>query len=210
MALASLRADPAYDVVGLVTTVTVDHDRVAMHGVRRAVLAKQAGALRLPFIEARLTWPSHNDAYEVAFTAALAAARDRWPALAHVAFGDLFLSDVRAYRDAQLERIGGWQGIYPLWGHDTAALGRRFIAEGHRAALCCVDTTQLGAAFCGRDYDAALLDALPPGIDSCGENGEFHTLSYGGPLFEHDLRVVRGESVLRDDRFQYTDFLLDE
>lgn len=209
MALGRLRADSAWRVVGLVTTVTAQYDRIAMHGVRRDVLNAQAAALGLPVIEAVLEWPSHNDAYEQAFAAALAEASARWPGIAHIAFGDLFLEDVRAYRDAQLARLGGWTGVYPLWGEDTSALGRRFIAEGHRAALCCVDTTQLDAAFCGRDYDAALLDALPPGVDACGERGEFHTLSYGGPLFDGDLRLQRGESLLRDERFQYTDFLRD-
>jgi len=209
MTLGRLRADPSWHVVGLVTTVTANHDRIAMHGVRRSVLAAQTAALGLPVVEAVLTWPSHNDAYEEAFAAALATVKTRWPDVAHIAFGDLFLADVRAYREAQLARIGGWIGVYPLWGEDTGALGRRFVAEGHRAALCCVDTTQLEAGFCGRDYDDALLDALPTGVDPCGENGEFHTLSYGGPLFAHDMHVARGESLLRDERFQYTDFLLD-
>jgi len=209
MTLGRLRADPSWHVVGLVTTVTANHDRIAMHGVRRSVLAAQAAALGLHVVEAVLTWPSHNDAYEEAFAAALATVKTRWPDVAHIAFGDLFLADVRAYREAQLARIGGWIGVYPLWGEDTGALGRRFVAEGHRAALCCVDTTQLEAGFCGRDYDDALLDALPTGVDPCGENGEFHTLSYGGPLFAHDMHITRGESLLRDERFQYTDFLLD-
>jgi uncharacterized protein (TIGR00290 family) len=209
MTLGRLRADPAWRVVGLVTTVTANHDRIAMHGVRRDVLAAQAAALGLPVVEAVLTWPSHNDAYEEAFAAALATVKTRWPDVAHIAFGDLFLADVRAYREAQLARIGGWTGVYPLWGEDTALLSRRFVAEGHRAALCCVDTTQLDAGFCGRDYDDALLDALPTGVDPCGENGEFHTLSCGGPLFERDMLIARGESLLRDERFQYTDFLLD-
>jgi uncharacterized protein (TIGR00290 family) len=210
MTLGRLRADPSWNVVGLVTTVTANHDRIAMHGVRRSVLAAQAEALRLPVIEAVLTWPSHNDAYEEAFATALGTARNRWPDLSHIAFGDLFLADVRAYREAQLLRVGGWTGVYPLWGEDTASLGRRFVTEGHRAALCCVDTTQLDAGFCGRDFDNALLDALPAGVDPCGENGEFHTLSYGGPLFDYDMRILRGESVLRDERFQYIDFLLDD
>lgn len=210
MALGRLRAEPGWQVVGLVTTVTRDHDRIAMHGVRRDVLHAQAAALGLPVIEATLTWPSHNDAYEEAFAAALTAAKQRWPDLAHIAFGDLFLADVRAYREAQLARIGGWTGIYPLWGENTEALGRGFVADGHRAVLCCVDTTQLEASFCGRDYDGDLLDALPAHVDACGENGEFHTLSYAGPMFLHPLRIVQGESVLRDQRFQYTDFLRDE
>ena len=209
MTLGRLRADPSWHVVGLVTTVTANHDRIAMHGVRRSVLAAQAAALGLHVVEAVLTWPSHNDAYEEAFAAALATVKTRWPDVAHIAFGDLFLADVRAYREAQLARVGGWTGVYPLWGEDTGALGRRFVAEGHRAALCCVDTTQLEAGFCGRDYDDALLDALPTAVDPCGENGEFHTLSYGGPLFAHDMHIARGESLLRDERFQYTDFLLD-
>jgi uncharacterized protein (TIGR00290 family) len=210
MTLGRLRADPSWRVIGLVTTVTANHDRIAMHGVRRRVLAAQAAALGLPVIEAVLTWPSHNDAYEEAFAAALATVKTRWADVAHIAFGDLFLADVRAYREAQLARIGGWTGVYPLWGEDTRSLGPRFVADGHRAALCCVDTTQLDAGFCGRDYNIELLDALPEGVDPCGENGEFHTLSYGGPLFERDLPIVRGESVLRDERFQYTDFLLDD
>jgi uncharacterized protein (TIGR00290 family) len=210
MTLGRLLADPAWHVVGLLTTITANHDRIAMHGVRRSVLAAQAEALDLPVIEAVLTWPSHNDAYEEAFATALATARTRWPALAHIAFGDLFLADVRAYREAQLARIGGWYGVYPLWNEDTDSLGRHFVAVGHRAALCCVDTTQLHASFSGRDYDDALLDALPQGVDPCGENGEFHTLSYGGPLFANDMRITRGESLLRDERFQYTDFLLDD
>jgi uncharacterized protein (TIGR00290 family) len=209
MALARLRADPAWQVVGLLTTVTANHDRVAMHGVRRDVLAAQAAALGLPVIEATLTWPSHNDAYQEAFSAALTKAKDRWPTLGDIAFGDLFLADVRAYRDAQLADIGGWTGVYPLWGEDTATLSRRFVAEGHRAVLCCVDTTQLDAGFCGRDFDDAFLDALPGHVDPCGENGEFHTLSYAGPLFRNPLPLTRGESLLRDGRFQYTDFLRD-
>ncbi|WP_107914043.1 ATP-binding protein [Luteibacter sp. OK325] len=210
MTLGRLRADPSWQVMGLVTTVTTNHDRIAMHGVRRTVLAAQGAALGLPVVEAVLTWPSHNEAYEEAFAAALATVKARWPGVAHIAFGDLFLADVRAYREAQLARIGGWTGVYPLWGEDTTLLGRHFVAAGHRAALCCVDTTQLDAGFCGRDYDNALLDALPAGVDPCGENGEFHTLSYGGPLFAHDMRIARGESLLRDERFQYTDFLLDD
>src|ERR1700754_4203553 len=164
MTLGRLRADPSWQVVGLLTTVTANHDRIAMHGVRRTVLAAQAIALGLPVVEAVLTWPSHNDAYEEAFAAALATVKTRWPDVAHIAFGDLFLADVRAYREAQLARIGGWTGVYPLWGEDTASLGRHFVAEGHRAALCCVDTTQLDAGFCGRDYDETLLDDLPEGV----------------------------------------------
>ena len=208
MTLGRLRADPSWQVVGLVTTVTANHDRIAMHGVRRTVLAAQAAALGLPVVEAVLTWPSHNDAYEEAFAAALGTAKARWPDLAHIAFGDLFLADVRAYREAQLARIGGWTGVYPLWGEDTAVLGRRFVADGHRAALCCVDTTQLDAGFCGRDYDDALLDALPASVDPCGENGEFHTCVVAGPSFSRRLPVLTGERVERDG-YAYCDLVIE-
>ena len=207
MALARLRADPAWHVVALLTTITRQFDRVAMHGIRRDVLHAQARALDLPLIESELEWPSSNDAYETAFADSLRQAGELTPALQHVAFGDLFLEDVRQWREALLARHG-WRGVYPLWGTDTRALSREFVTQGHRAVLTCVDTTQLDGTFAGRGYDAALLDDLPASVDPCGERGEFHTLSYGGPLFASELDLQRGESVLREGRFQYTDFEL--
>jgi uncharacterized protein (TIGR00290 family) len=207
MALARLRDDPRWNVVALLTTITRRFDRVSMHGIRRGVLHAQASALGLPLLECPIEWPSSNQAYESAQTRALRDARKRWPALRHCAFGDLFLEDVREYREQQLAREE-WAGVFPLWGSDTRALSRQFVAGGHRAALCCVDTTQLDARFSGREFDAALLDELPEGVDPCGERGEFHTLSYAGPLFDPPLTLQRGESVLRDGRFQYTDFTL--
>jgi uncharacterized protein (TIGR00290 family) len=207
MALQRLRADPAWNVVGLLTTITRQFDRVAMHGIRRDVLHAQARALNLPLIESELDWPSSNDAYESAFTGSLQRARDITPELRHIAFGDLFLEDVRQWREALLARHG-WSGVYPLWDTDTRTLSREFVTSGHRAVLTCVDTTQLDGSFSGRDYDAGLLDDLPASVDPCGERGEFHTLSYGGPLFARELKLQRGESVLREQRFQYTDFVL--
>ena len=209
MALQRLRADPHWQVVALLTTVNRTYDRIAMHGVRRAILQAQAASLGVPLVVAEMDWPGSNEAYEDAHVRALVEARMRWPGVRHCAFGDLFLEDVRDYRVRQLGRAE-WRAVFPIWGEDTAALSRRFVAEGHRAMLCCVDTQQLDAAFCGRAYDGALLDALPAGVDPCGERGEFHTLSCGGPLFRTPLRLRRGESVLRDVRFQYTDFLLDD
>jgi len=208
MALARLRADPQWQPLGLLTTINRTYGRIAMHGIRRDVLLAQADALGLPLIEAAMDWPGSNEAYENAHAAALTQARQRWPGLRHCAFGDLFLEDVRDYRIRQLGRAG-WRAVFPLWGEDTAVLSHRFVAEGHRAALCCVDTQQLDASYCGREFDRALLDALPSGVDPCGERGEFHTLSFGGPLFRRTLKLHRGESVLRDGRFQFTDFLLD-
>ncbi|EIL88343.1 hypothetical protein UU9_12882 [Rhodanobacter fulvus Jip2] len=207
LALQRLLADPRWHVVGLLTTINRSYQRVAMHGVRQEVLAAQTAALGLPLVEVALDWPGSNEAYEQAHADALAQAQRRWPGLRHCAFGDLFLQDVRDYRVRQLGREN-WRAVFPLWGEDTTLLSRRFISEGHRARLCCVDTQQLDASFCGRDYDASLLDSLPAGVDPCGERGEFHTLSYAGPLFRQPLTLNRGESVLRDDRFQFTDFLL--
>ena len=209
MALQALRADPSWQPVALMTTITRTFDRVAMHGIRRDVLEAQASALDLPLLPVPIDWPSSNEAYEAAHAEALAAAATRWPGLAHCAYGDLYLADVRAYREAQLSRQG-WQGVYPLWGRDTAALARRFVEDGHHALLTCVDTTQLDAGFSGRDFDARLLAELPDGVDPCGENGEFHTLVHAGPALARPLPLARGESLLRDERFQYTDFRLDD
>ncbi|WP_297920336.1 ATP-binding protein [Metallibacterium sp.] len=208
MALERLRADPAWRVVGLLTTVTGAFDRVAMHGIRRGVLHAQAAALDLPLLESVLDWPASNASYTQAFAASLEQARAAWPGLAHIAFGDLFLADVRAWRVALLGDLG-WQGEFPLWGADTATLARSFIAAGHQAVLTCVDTTQLDASFSGRVFDVDLLAALPAAVDPCGEHGEFHTLCHAGPLFAQALPMQRGASLLREERFQYTDFLLD-
>lgn len=207
MALAALRDDPAWRVVALLTTITGTFERVSMHGIRRDVLQAQVAAIGLPLIECRIDWPSSNAAYEAALENALRLARERWPGLRHCAFGDLFLADVRAYRERQLAGAG-WCGVFPLWGADTRRLSRRFHAQGHRAVLTCVDTQQLDGSFSGREYDPSLLRELPAGVDPCGERGEFHTLSYAGPLFAKPLRLERGASSLRDNRFQYTDFTL--
>lgn len=198
-----LRGD--VEVVGLLATITRDYDRASMQGIRRSVLHAQARAAGLPLLEAEIPAACGNDDYDAAMTAALAGAAARWPGLRTVAFGDLFLEDIRAYRVERLARVG-WEVLTPLFGSDTAALARAMQAGGLRAALCCVDTTQLDARFAGRDFDAALLHDLPPGVDPCGENGEFHTCVHAGPMFAAPLSLVRGETVLRDARFAYTDF----
>jgi uncharacterized protein (TIGR00290 family) len=207
LALAALRADPAWRVVGLLTTITRDYDRISIHGVRRAVLEAQVAAVGLPLIEATIPAAASNPVYETGFAEALATARGRWPGLRHIAFGDLFLADVRAYRETLLGGLA-WSGVFPLWGTDTAALARRFVEQSYRAILTCVDTTQLGAEFAGRELDAALLAGLPAGVDPCGERGEFHTCVYAGPVFDRPLPLVPGDRVRRDDRFEYCDVLL--
>jgi len=209
LALERLLDDPRHEVVGLLTTVTAGYERISIHGVRRAILQRQVEGLGLPLIEASIPPQASNEIYESAFAAALTAAQGRWPGLAHIGFGDLYLAEVRAYREQLLQRLG-WQGVYPLWGEDTTRLARYFVDRGYRALLSCVDTQQIDAAFCGRDYDHALLAALPPGADPCGENGEFHTCVYGGPLWPAPLALARGEQLLREQRFQYCDLLLQE
>lgn len=206
LALESLLDDPRWRVSGLVTTVTAEYDRIAIHGVRRSILYRQAAVLGLPLFEAEIPPHASNEVYETAFAVALERARTCEPDIADIAFGDLFLADVRAYRDALLTRLG-WRGVYPLWGEDTARLAQHFIARGHRAILTCVDTQRLGADFCGCDYDTALLADLPATCDPCGENGEFHTCVHASPVFSAPIRLARGERVLREGRFQYIDLI---
>lgn len=195
------------EVVALLTTVNADHDRVAMQGIRRDVLAAQARAAGLPLLEAPISSQCDNAAYEASFADALARAQARWPRAGTVAFGDLYLSDIRAWREALCARHG-WRIQTPLFPADTAALARTMLRQGLVAHLTCVDTTQLDAAFAGHAFDDALLDALPPGCDPCGENGEFHTLVSAGPMLASPLQLVPGERVLRDGRFMYADFAL--
>jgi uncharacterized protein (TIGR00290 family) len=207
LALASLRADPEVEVVALVTTVTREFDRISMHGVRRSVLEAQVAAIGLPLVEASIPAAASNPIYEEAFAAALTEVRRRWPEALHLAFGDLFLTDVRAYREALLGPLG-WHPVFPLWGRDTAALARHFVEAGYRATLTCVDTTQLAAEFAGREFDAALLADLPAGVDPCGERGEFHSCGHAGPSFRRPLALRTGGRVLRDGRFEYCDVAL--
>ena len=207
LALAALRADPAVEVVAVLTTITRDYDRISIHGVRRAVLEAQVAALGLPLIEVAIPAAATNAAYEQAFAAKLAALRRERPDVRHMAFGDLFLADVRAYRERVLPPLG-WTPVFPLWGRDTRVLAQEFVRAGYRAILSCVDTTQLGAEFAGREFDELLLAELPATVDPCGERGEFHTCAYAGPIFRYPLPVQAGERILRDGRFEYCDLTL--
>ena len=205
--LHALRRDPRWTVCGLITTITAEYERISIHGLRREILQAQADAAKLLVLEARIPPRADNATYEAAFSDALSEARERWPLLSHIAFGDLFLADVRAYREALCARLG-WTPEFPLFGADTAALAREMIDSGLRATLCCVDTTQLDASFAGRRFDAALLRDLPAGVDPCGERGEFHTCVAAGPMFAHPLHLNEGERVLREQRFAYCDLTL--
>lgn len=208
LALVTLRADPRYDVVALLTSITREYDRVSIHGVRRDLVEAQATAVGLPLIEVSLEQQSSNETYEVAFLEALKRMRLTYPDVKLLAFGDLFLTDVREYRE-RLVAKGGFGALFPLWGRDTSELADEFIASGFRAHLVCVDTAQLPAAFAGRAFDAALLTELPQTVDRCGEHGEFHTFVSTGPIFTEPIRVRLGETVLREDRFVFCDLLVD-
>ena len=202
-----LRQRDDVEVVGLVTTITEGYERISMQGIRIEVLHAQARAAGLPVIEARIPQAADNTIYEAAFAGALRSARTRWPALRTIAFGDLFLDDIRAWRQAQCAKLD-WDALFPLFGSDTPTLARTMQQQGLCAALCCVDTTQLDARFAGHVFDGTLLESLPPQIDPCGEHGEFHTCVYDGPMFAAPLPLVQGATVLRDARFAYTDFRL--
>jgi uncharacterized protein (TIGR00290 family) len=202
--LHTLRRDPDIELCGLVTTLNAEFDRVAMHGVRRAVLEAQAAAAGLPLWIVPLPWPCSNEIYEqrMAETCQRAIAEK----IDAVAFGDLFLEDVRSYRIKQLAPTG-LEPIFPLWQIPTDALAREMIAGGLRARLSCVDTKQLPAAYAGREFDLSLLRDLPAEADPCGERGEFHTCVYAGPMFSAPLPIETGEVVTRDG-FTFADFTM--
>ena len=202
--LHGLRRDPSIEICGLLTTLNSAFDRVAMHGVRRTVLEAQAAAAGLQLWIVPFPWPCPNEVYEQCM--AEACARAVAEKIDAVAFGDLFLEDVRSYRIKQLAPTG-LEPLFPLWKIPTSALALEMIAGGLRARLSCVDTKQLPATFAGREFDLDLLRDLPPEADPCGERGEFHTCVYAGPMFSAPLPVATGEVVTRDG-FAFADFQL--
>ena len=206
LALRTMLADPSLEVDALMTTVTTEYDRISVHGVRRSLLHAQAHALGLSLLEMEIPASCDNATYEAALTRALHAARDRSPSVRRCVFGDLFLEDVRRYREERLAAMG-MEPLFPLWGMPTNELARTFIDDGFRAVIVCVDSTVLAPSFSGREYDAAFLAELPKGVDPCGENGEFHTFVYDGPLFRDRVTFSIGETVVRDARFVYTDLV---
>lgn len=197
-----LRHSPDIEVVGLLTTLNSEFDRVAMHGTRRSVLEAQARAVGLPLRTIPLPWPCSNQDYEQRM--ADACRRAVHEGIQAIAFGDLFLADIRAYREKQLHGTG-LEPLFPVWKIPTQNLAQNMIASGLRAKLTCVDTHQLPAEFVGRDFDAEFLRDLPRTVDPCGENGEFHTCVYAGPMFHSPISLEPGEIVMRD-QFAYADF----
>ncbi|MBI3321279.1 MAG: diphthine--ammonia ligase [Candidatus Omnitrophica bacterium] len=203
LALHAVLQDPSLHVEALLTTVTDGYERISMHGVRCALLVQQAQAIGLPLEQVRIPMQASNALYEEAMARLLLRYRER--GVSRVVFGDLFLEDIRSYRERQLAKLG-MRGIFPLWLRETQALAQTFLVSGFKAILVCVDPTQIAPSFAGREFDERLLAELPPRADPCGEHGEFHTFVYDGPLFRHPVRVLRGEVVERDG-FWFCDLL---
>ena len=204
LTLHALRTSAEYEVTALITSVTRGYDRISIHGVRRILLEQQAQSLGLPLVEVTLEPACSNEDYQAAFLRGLAELSAQQPGIAHIAFGDLYLADVRDYRDRMLA-LTAFRGVYPLWLTPTGLLAEQFIAVGFQATLVCTDDTQIDPSFAGRLFDRALLADLPATVDPCGENGEFHTFVWDGPIFGHRVPITRGETVQRDGRFTYCD-----
>ncbi len=194
-ALYEARRSGLADIVGVLTTTNEAFDRVAMHGVRNALLDRQVAALGLPIVKVPLPYPCPNEVYEARM--AVAIERIKAQDVRHMVFGDLFLEDIRAYREEKL-KLADMVGLYPLWKRDTATLARTIIASGIVAHLVCVDPRKIERRFAGRRFDAAVLAELPANCDPCGENGEFHTVVTAGPMFSAPIPVTIGEIVERD------------
>jgi uncharacterized protein (TIGR00290 family) len=205
-ALHVLRKRGEYEVAGLFTTFNAEFDRVAMHGVRRDLTQAQARAARLPLHWIALPHPCSNAEYERIMGQFVESARAA--GVSYIAFGDLFLADIRAYREKKLAG-SGITPVFPLWGSDTSALSNEMMAAGLRAVLTTVDPTRLPREFAGQTFDDLLLHRLPEGVDPCGENGEFHTFCCAGPMFDRPIALRSGEIVERDG-FVFADFQLDE
>ena len=199
-----LRQANQYEIVGLLTTINSSFDRVVMHGVRRELVEAQNEAAGLPLWRVPLPWPCSNQEYESAMAVACAKAVDAGVEV--VAFGDLYLEDVRKYREDRM-RGTGLTPVFPLWKLDTRQLINEMWAGGVRSRIVCLDPKKLSASFAGREVNQELVDEFPPGIDPCGENGEFHTFVYDGPMFAHAIPVQSGETVTRDG-FVFTDLCL--
>jgi uncharacterized protein (TIGR00290 family) len=203
MALREILGDPGLRVEALLTTITRDYDRVSMHGVRRALVERQADSLGISLHQIPISNSATNVEYEMRMAEAFAIYRER--GTNRVAFGDLFLEEIRAYRE-RLLTAQGMHGLYPVWGRDTLALIREFIRQGFKTAVVCVDPKQLDPSFLGRVIDEDFLSRLPTGVDPCGENGEFHTFVFDGPIFRYPIKLGLGEKVCRDS-FWFCDLL---
>jgi uncharacterized protein (TIGR00290 family) len=204
MAAYQLLASQKYEIAALLTTVTEDFDRISMHGVRRDLLERQADSLAIPLHTMLIPKVCSNEIYEARMREALD--HFRAAGITKIAFGDLFLADVKQYRDERLAQAR-MTGLYPLWMRDTDELVRTFLGLGFKAILACVDTRAIDASFAGREIDSDLLRDLPDSADPCGEYGEYHSFVYAGPIFKRAIACRAGERVLRDERFAYCDIV---
>jgi uncharacterized protein (TIGR00290 family) len=202
-ALHIVRKTGDFDIVALLTTVNSSYSRVAMHGVRETLVEMQAEAAGLPLVRVPIPAQCRNQDYEQAMSEAMSRAKAE--GVIHVVFGDLFLEDIRAYREKQLASCG-MKGVFPLWHRDTRQLADEMLEGGLTAYVVCVDPAKLDRAFAGRRFDCDFLESLPPGVDPCGENGEFHSFASAGPMFRLPIRVEMGEIVERDG-FVFADAL---
>ncbi len=204
MALYELETADGYEIAALLTTVTEDYDRISMHGVRATLLEQQAQSLRLPLEKVYITKDASNEEYEEKMRDKLTQYRGQ--GVFSVVFGDIFLEDVRKYREGNLAEIG-MKGVFPLWKRDTNELAHTFVDLGFKAVITCVDSNVLDRGFVGRVFDGQFLSELPGAVDPCGENGEFHSFVYDGPIFRERIAHRKGKVVLRDSRFYYCDLI---
>jgi len=204
LALYKILKIPHYEIVAILSTVTVEYDRISMHGVRTALLEQQADSLGYPLERIYISKNPSNGEYESAMRGVL----ERYQAegVSSVVFGDIFLEEVRKYREEQLA-ILGMRGVFPLWGRNTSGLARTFIALGFKAVTTCVDSTMVSKDFVGKAFDRQFLSELPSTVDPCGENGEFHSFVYDGPIFRKRILYTEGNVVLRENRFYYCDLI---
>jgi uncharacterized protein (TIGR00290 family) len=204
LALYEALGSGRYEVHALLTTVNRDYDRISIHGVRRVLLEQQTKALGIPLEKTFISKGASDAEYEKELLKALKRQRDS--GVSSVVFGDIFLEDVRKYRERILA-TAEMNGVFPLWKQDTQMLARRFISLGFKAVITSVDSNVLGKDFAGREYDERFLSDLPENVDLCGENGEFHSFVYDGPIFHERVSFVKGEHVLRENRFYYCDLI---
>ncbi|KRT66532.1 MAG: ATP-binding protein [Candidatus Dadabacteria bacterium CSP1-2] len=204
IALYEIQKSKSYEILALLTTITEDYDRVSMHGLRRSLLERQANSLGISLEKVFITKDASNEEYESKMKEALL--RYKNAGVHSVVFGDIFLQDVRKYREENLSKIG-MNGVFPIWRRNTTALAHTFIDLGFKAVTICIDSNVLDKRFAARDFDKQFLSELPPTVDPCGENGEFHSFVYDGPIFKENILFKKGEIVLRDNRFYYCDLI---
>jgi uncharacterized protein (TIGR00290 family) len=202
MALWRIQQGGEFEIAGLLTTISLPYNRISMHGVKRSLLEIQAAAIGFPLFVAEVSEKT-NLAYEEEILKQFAGLRSQ--GITHIIFGDIFLEDLRAYRE-QLMQKAGLIGIYPLWKEDTTGLARYFIAEKFRTITCCVNDAHLDESWCGKEFDARFIRDLPAGVDPCGENGEFHTFCFDGPIFRQPIPVEKKESIYRPLELRDADY----